>query len=818
MFFSLGGLIGVYTSFSGRSLLDLPSIQKLAIENGFKVIGISDPDYVFWIDEILNITSSIKFFTAIEKTFNIAGGNIKVYLYFRDAQSLFKFSRGNISSLKELKYLDCVVFYSGSSKEHFLYIYDIFLGNTGFAFTPSNKHLLDFALSKVDYILPFHYSTIPPELEKYSEILKKFIPKPSPFLTISKFIKEMESLPQAVIEKLNYTVESIVDVREFDFSHSKKQNFSELFWNKIISSLGANTNEKVRSEFLKIKEVNLEEFFYKLVNSLEEFSKYGYVNSDLLSNSFILEKLSIFKFNKRKIISLKYFLNELPLYVDIRTNSVSKLKEVIQLNFSDEVFYKVSPVHISDIAIERKIGNLNSEVKDYLKKYLKKLVVSFRTSNKLFFSNHLLRQKVGSKRGINKEFSGKRYDVILDISPSYYLYSKNTVCENFFSVVKDDLFLVPEVFSLFWDEIKNKVSILGFSDALRMFYIGLVLSQKPYLKNYVEEMIENKVPFFVEDFLPKNFSERFIEDLINFLHLKDKRDRYIISVDLFRLLIEEGINKGVAEGITRNLSRYRNIIGIKSLVIPRFYDFLASACFFSKNKVAFISNVLLKILKNNKKVANEVFRKLIKNGFDVSFPDVNKSNLMSILLEERKIYLPLFVCNINFEVLKEILEERKKGKFRNFFEFYARIGKKYPRESNRLVKCGAFDGIDSRESILKLESSFSNFNKKLILVSEEIRSMGFSITLLKTDFDSFRKDLGVLSITEVKEGKGSVFLGFVLHSDSYGNLFVADDTSTIFVKNNVFLNIKVGNYGLFTVNVEKGILGDSFYLKFFERL
>lgn len=794
--------------------MDLLSIQKLAIDNGFKVVGISDPNYVFWIDEYLGLHSSVKFFTAVEKTFNIGNESVKVYIYFRDAQSLFKFGRKSVNSLKDLKYLNCVVFYAGTNKEHFSYIYDIFLGNTGFAFTNSNLHLLDFVLSKVDFLLPFHYSTIPPELEDYSDLLKKFIPKPSPFLTISKFIKEIESLPQVAIDKLNYTVESIVNLREFDFTLPKKNDFSELLWKKLVSK----ADEKVKSEFLKIKEVRLDDFFYKLANSLEEFVQCEHFNSDILSSSFIMEKLGIVKINKRKVISFEYFLDEKPLYIDVRTNSVPKLKEILLSNFGEDLFYRVYPVHISEGIIDKKLSNLNLELREFLKKYLKKVVVDFRVSKKLFFSKSILRQNIGCKDGINKEFCGKSYDCVIDIKKSHYIYSRGVKTDNIFSLVKDDLFISPDVFSHFWGDVKDGVKCESFHDLLRMFYLGYVLSKKPYLKFLVDEMIKEGIPIFVEDFLPQNPSKELVEDFIEFLSLRDKKNRYIVGIDLFRLLVDNGVDVPKARQITESLGKYKNVIGIKSLIVPRFYDFLASVSFFSMNKSLFISSALTEILKHNSKVVNEVVRKLISCGFAVNLPDINKSKMLSVDVRGNNIFLPLFVCRVSSHFLRDLIKERKNGKFRNFFEFYARIGKNYPRDASKLVKCGAFDTTDDRESILRLTKSFSELNKKFILVSEEIRNMGFSVSLFYLGFDSVRRELNVGSIRDIREGKVSKSLGFILYVDNYSNLFVGDDTGTMFVRNSVYLNLKVGDWGLFTFDVREGVLGKNFYLKFFERI
>ncbi|MFN4245717.1 MAG: hypothetical protein ACK4F9_06170, partial [Brevinematia bacterium] len=346
MFISPVGIIGVYTSFSKESVLDLNSIQKIAIENGIKAVGISDSNYSFWIEEVLSLPkTSVILFPAIKTYVSFGDQRIKVYIWPRSLSSFEYISRKVNLSFKDLKYFDNVTFYSGNDKRVFLQMYDVLLGKLGVAITSHNKNFVSEVLDKVDYVIPFHYSTIPKELEEYHSILKKFIKSPSPFPSASLLIKEIESLPDNVMSKISYTMSKLSDVRDYFTADEVVENkFSSLLWNKIVFS--TKPDDKVKKEFTKIKELGLSEFFYKLINSFEEFINHGNISSDILSTSFIFQKLKLIKINKFKKVSLYHLLLSKPFYIDVRVSSKEKFREILSSNFGDSIFHRVYPIHL----------------------------------------------------------------------------------------------------------------------------------------------------------------------------------------------------------------------------------------------------------------------------------------------------------------------------------------------------------------------------------------------------------------------------------------------------------------------------------------
>ncbi|MFN4245644.1 MAG: hypothetical protein ACK4F9_05800, partial [Brevinematia bacterium] len=124
--------------------------------------------------------------------------------------------------------------------------------------------------------------------------------------------------------------------------------------------------------------------------------------------------------------------------------------------------------------------------------------------------------------------------------------------------------------------------------------------------------------------------------------------------------------------------------------------------------------------------------------------------------------------------------------------------------------------IDSRSSVLGIPSSLPKLQKDLIIVREEFKNLGFSIYLLRRcSFDDLRIRNHCFSIIDCVRGEGNRVFGFVSWIDKYGNVFLQDEGYTIFVKNKTFFNLKVGDYGIFELDVYDEFFGKSFFLKNF---
>ncbi|MEN2998804.1 MAG: hypothetical protein ABDH28_07220 [Brevinematia bacterium] len=806
------GLIGVYTSFSRESVLDLTSIQKIAIDNGFKAIGISDPNYPFWIEEIFSLPkTSVIFFPAIRTPITINNQKFVTYIVPNSFQALENLGRRESPNIRELKHLDIIIFYCGKSKEAFSYLYNIFLGKLGIGISKNNKNLIRDVISKVDYIIPFHYSTISQELEKYSSLLKEFIPTPSPLPTTSYIIKELEDLPEQAINKIKHTLEKINDVRDYEIqSSSREETFSSLLWNKILSS--TKVDDRIRREFFKIKELGLCEFFYKLIVSFEEFLKHGTVISDILSTSFIFEKLKLIKINKSKVISLSHLLNEKPFYIDIDVSSKEKFTEVLASNFGDELFYRAYPVHIRENFVDEKIHALPERSKELVRSYLKNIVTTFRVSNRLFYSPEYLRKRVKHKNNIGVEFCKKTYDAVLDIRHIEYLPTKAFHFKVLDIIRNDEGFMPPYVLSAFWKDIRSKHTIKGIKDTLSLFYIAKTLSLKPYYKGLMEEIVSQKYPLFVEDIL-EMLDEKTVEILLSIVWSRDKKDTGINEVDLFRTLVENGMDKETSSKITRLVVRYKNILGIKSIEVPKFYRFLAYAGLKAEDETKFILSVLKNTVVKERKYSFIVLQELINRGYSIRGIDINKASFSKVYEENGNFFLPFACLKVSTKVVEKIIREREESYFKSFSEFYARVGKEFPRDVSKLVKAGAFDTMDNRETLLKIPQSLPKIQRRLALAREEFKTLGFSLLLFSSNFDEIRMKNSCGNIREAIRGKTNKIFGFIARVDRYGNIFLQDEKDTIFVKNKIFLNLRIGNYGIFELDSTSGIFGRNFFLK-----
>ncbi|MCS7299731.1 MAG: hypothetical protein RMJ37_07240 [Spirochaetia bacterium] len=808
------GLIGVYTSFSRESVLDIQSIERLALESGFKTVGISDTTYPLWIDEVMKLQKSpITLFPAIRTFVNIQNQKIKLYVSPTSYTSLERLGRKETINIKELKSLDVIVFYGGNSKEHFLLLYDFLLGKLGLGLTKHNRGLLETVLSKVDYILPLHYSTIPQDLSKFKSVLKNFIPNPSPFPNGLTFIREIGELPQNVIDKITYTVEKMKDIRDYEIPTNKtNEDFSNLLWKKIVSQVVP--DEKLRKEFIRISELGLSEFFYKLILSLEEFTKHGVIKSDFLSTSYILEKLKILKINKTKIVSLYHLLKEKPIHIDIKVSSKEKFYEIVKSNFGEILFHRVYPIHLRKRTIEENTKILPTNVRSLISNYLRNIVSEYRISKKLFYSN-ALRKRLREREGIPVEICGKSYEVVVDTDNLHYVSNRWSISQVMNVVKNDTLFITPHTISPFWDSVRKTMTPNSLSETLVLFHIAKSLSQKPYYKSSIERIVQEKKPIFIEDII-KDFGEDTIDTILNVVWSRDRKDIGVNEVELLKTLIDKGIDKEVAERTTRFIVKYKNVIGIRSLEISRFYDFLLYAGLKSENTDKFIYFILKETLRS-KKGMFILLQFLKSNNITVKL-DINNSLVSKVDGANNRYFLPLGIVRVNRVFLDKIVEEREKEVFKTFSEFYARVGKKFPKDTNKLARAGALDNLGDRRRIIKVSDNIDNEVANAILVREEFRTLGFCQLLLDASFNNLRYRIGCGDTSKVLENKTNNVFGFIASVDSYGNIFIQDEKNVIFAKNNIYTNFKIGDFGVFELSSEDGLFGKNFFVKSFRTL
>ena len=116
-----------------------------------------------------------------------------------------------------------------------------------------------------------------------------------------------------------------------------------------------------------------------------------------------------------------------------------------------------------------------------------------------------------------------------------------------------------------------------------------------------------------------------------------------------------------------------------------------------------------------------------KSSIEVLLPNINKSD-NTFIYDETGIYYPLLgINNVGEVVVRELLEERQKGEFKDFDDFVFRtkdiLNK---RQVNNLIYAGALDCFGlSRKSMVE---EYDNVNQKM----SYLQSLGSSI--IKTEF------------------------------------------------------------------------------------
>jgi|GEM_PF-3468596 len=818
MLFFPVALIGVTTSYSKGSLLSVEDVETQAVQNGIKYVGITDKIQNFWIEDIMSrSTGTVKFFAVPERLVNVENEYVKVYVYPKTLEELRKLSQMEFHlKTSELRNLDSIVFYAGNDKRHIKLLQELFFSKLGVAITHANKNLAESLVSNIDFFLPFHHINAPKDCDKFKFVEKIIKSEIYPFIHATNILALIEGTSEELQSKILHTIEHINDIRELrkNTTYTLNEQYSSLLWALISDKI--KVDDEVRKEFICIKESELSEFFYKLLITIIEFSKYGYITSDILSTSVILRRMRLIKMNtSSKIIPLRFFLKEKPLYLDILCSSQQKIfRDLLIKNFGNSMFHKVYPVHISNGLISQILTNYKLDESSALVKYLKNIVVSYRVSRGLFYSRGFLVQYYKGKEDTNLAFCGKSYEAVITLKKI-----KNPInipvfeSEKIFETIKsDESFIVPSVAGIFWNKLRKVYPLKGFRNCLKFFHFSHILSTKPYLRHLVYEAIKEDVPVFIEEILPINSSDKVKENLLNIVFLKDKTSTVLEEVDLFRLIIDENIPKDKAQTIIGNITKYKPILGTESIEKQMFYEFLFLAYLKQQDIKKFLASVLNDESLMGNRFKLNIILQLLSKSFEIIPPNIN-GNVKTFAISDQTIRLPLVICNVKKNFLREIMGERENGRFSDFYDFYKRIGKRYPRETNKLVKCGAFDKTNDRSILLNLRGNLTPEEILRIIISNEVRIMGVSPSLLKSDLQIIRS--GCSSIIDISnEGENKVF-GFIAETDKYDNFFLQDETGIIYVKNKMY-NLRKGQSGFFNIRTSQvDDLGNDFYCTYY---
>ncbi len=823
--------IGLYTCYSRGSLIDVPSIEKLSLSLGIKSVGVCDKIPSLWISEILHSPKgAVKVFAAPERTLSLEGHKIKIYVTPNDLESFIALSNNSfLLDVSLLKNFNFTIFYAGNDHKIFETLYDIFTYRLGISLQ-NNFSVIEKYLKRIDLIVPFHFSNVPPSLKEYKTQILNILGKISFFPDALEIISKVDKIPEEIIAKIIYTQDYLRDVRDIfkETSRSREETYSSLLWNLITSK--GKPDEEVRKEFFHISKLGLSEFFYKFILSIQEYSKDYLIDLPLLSTSRILKTLRLSKVNRtRGRYLFRFLLDNLPLYVRINLYGNKDIfLKLLKENFSDTLFHRVYPVHLSEKKVKIISQRISESNPQALEKHLRSLVESYRVSNNLFFSNTLIKQKILERSNFDLVAIGKYYDVVLDIKSSKYDLiffrsgkTNDTIdVSRFFDIVKNDrFFITPEISSFWYDNMRKTFDFKGFNGLFRYFYLSYVISRKPYLKSLVEELIELKGTPFFEDILPKDTDEEVIKLLFSVVTSKDKYEYSIREVDFFNLLLNTNIGKDISTAISDFVNRFRNIIGIKSFEISSFYNFLYLISLRIRDLESFVSLIFEESLEKHYNSTLVMVNHFYKLGFLFLQHDINESGFKKVLVRNDKIILPFSVAKVSKNFVSEIFGERKHKPFENFYDFYKRVGNRYPLETSRLVKCGFFDNYDSREKLTKFIEFSDKASKDLYFIREELKITKLPLHIYRSDFSSYREKANVGTISDLKKLNSFSFLGVVVFVDKFGNIVVEDETNIVYIRNKIFQSIKVGDFGIFEVSLGKsGILGYDFILKFFEKM
>ena len=813
------GIMGVVTSYSRKSLLSVEDIEREAIKNGIKYVGIVDKAQNFWIEDAYSKPRGvIKLFAAPERLLNLNNQSIRVYISPLSLEDLERISQLGFSlNYFDLRDINAIIFYSGNDKEHIKALRELFFTKLGIGITASNRNLAETLVDSIDFFIPFYHINAPRELKGFSFLKDTIKEEIHPFVHATNVLNFLDNTSKELQSKILYTEEHLSDVRELrgNVRASTNENYSSLLWNLVSSKI--KVDEEVRKEFIHIKENGLSEFFYKLLLSVIEFSKHGYITSDLLSTSIIMRRMKLIKVNtSSKIIPLRFFIKDKPLYLDIyHSHNQEALEDILARNFGKEIFHRIYPVRLSSSSIEQIINGNGVKNSSTLVKYLKNVVTTYRISKNIYYSSEkILTQHYKMKNRISLTFCGGSYNVTIKFSKIRNYVGTNIYSESkiFDTINSDKSFITPHVAGVFWNSLRTNYRIRGFRDCLKFFHLAQILSTKPYLRHLVWEAIKENVPIFIEDILPPSLSDGVKKDLVEIIFLRDKSETILEEIDLFRLIMEEDISKDQAQKIVNDVKKYKPILGTESLEKQKFYEFLSLAYTKTKDIKKFLSHVLNdRILLTNRLKLSIILQSLSRE-FKILPPSINK-NIRTFEISKKAIRLPLVVCNLKSSFLKEIVKERKKGEFADFYDFYRRIGKKDPKESNKLVKCGVFDETNDRKALLAISKFLSDEEVSRLVISDEIRIMGFSPFLINSGF-SF---LGLGSVDELLNGRTNRVFGFIIHIDKYGNFYLQDGTGTVYIRNKMY-SFRRGQHGFFEIELgQSDALGTDFYCKYYSR-
>jgi hypothetical protein len=816
------GIIGVETSYSRKSFLGVVDIEEQSIKSGIKYVGIIDRVQNFWIEDIYlsGHQGVVKLFATPERILIFGNHSIKIYVCPLTLDSLEKLSQLSFSlSPLDLKELNAIIFYSGNDKEHVKILKELFFDKLGIGITPSNRNLAESLVDSVDFFLPFYFINAPREFKDLAFLRDVIKEEVHPFIHATSVLSFLDGTSKELQSKILYTEEHLVDVRELRKNNRTLANehYSSLLW--ALVSEKVKVDEEVRKEFIYIKENELSEFFYKLFLSIIEFSKHGYLTSDLLSTSVILRKMKMIKVNtSSKVIPLRFFLREKPLYLDIyHSNSQEVLEKILLKNFDKEIFHRIYPVHLGSNLISKIVDEV--KLKDYenLTRYLENVITTYRVSKNIFYSsNKFLVQHYKSRNEMNLAFCGKSYDIVMKFRniknhTGIPIYSGSKIFE---TIRNDRDFITPSVASVFWNNIKRNYEIRGFKDCLKFFHLAQILSTKPYLRHLVWEAIERNVPIFIEDILPPSLSDGVKKNLVEIVFQRDKTITVLEEVDLFRLIMEEDIPKDKAQRIVDNIKRYKPILGTESLEKQSFYEFLFLAYLKANDVKKFLTNILSDrvLFKNSLKLS--IILQTLSGEFKILPPSIN-GNIRSFRVSKSSIRLPLILCRVKGSFLMELIKERKRANFLNFYDFYKRVGKNDPRESNKLVKCGVFDDTDDRSVLLGISKGLKLEEVLRLIIADELRIMGVSTSLLSSSFSSISSGYG--NVKELLSGETNKVFGFVVDVDKYGNFYLQDKTGTAYIRNKIY-TFRKGQSGFFEIEFgESDGLGRDLYCKYYTK-
>ena len=113
----------------------------------------------------------------------------------------------------------------------------------------------------------------------------------------------------------------------------------------------------------------------------------------------------------------------------------------------------------------------------------------------------------------------------------------------------------------------------------------------------------------------------------------------------------------------------------------------------------FMKNLLSMVIGSD--VKTKEYINACKNKLSILKPDINISDIDYIIYDKKIVYPLTNIKNVGISAARSIVEERKKGKFKDIFDFFSRCYNKSVNSKviDSLIKAGCFDNFANKKTI-----------------------------------------------------------------------------------------------------------------------